>query len=139
MESVNSKERQGDYRDDVFANLNNRRVNKAAALKGNSVLRDSISKHRNESFQNLMGFSLDKEFAKAERNLSMVNATQQFVNKAMRGTVVNKRQKKSQLDSFVDSNVIQGDAEEVAPLPEGLKTSIKQANNVTVFKGINIV
>ena len=139
MESVNSKERQGDYRDDVFANLNNRRVNKAAALKGNSVLRDSISKHRNESFQNLMGFSLDKEFAKAERNLSMVNATQQFVNKAMRGTVVNKRQKKSQLDSFVDSNVIQGDVEEVAPLPEGLKTSIKQANNVTVFKGINIV
>ena len=139
MESVNSKERQGDYRDDVFANLNNRRVNKAAALKGNSVLRDSISKHRNESFQNLMGFSLDKEFAKAERNLSMVNATQQFVNKAMRGTVVNKRVKKSQLDSFVDSNVVQGDVEEVAPLPEGLKTSIKQANNVTVFKGINIV
>ena len=34
---------------------------------------------------------MDTEFAKAERNLNQVNATQQFVNKALRGQVHNKR------------------------------------------------
>ena len=39
------------------------------------LLRDSLAKNRNESFKELMQFNLDTEFAKAERNLSMVNAT----------------------------------------------------------------
>ena len=41
-----------------------------------------------------MQFNLEQEFAKAERNLSHVNATQQFVNKAMKGNIVAKRVKK---------------------------------------------
>ena len=43
-------------------------------IKG--LLRDSLAKNRNESFKELMQFNLDTEFAKAERNLNMVNATQ---------------------------------------------------------------
>lgn len=38
-----------------------------------------------------MKFNLDLELAEAERSLSMVNATQKFVSKAMRGNLQNKR------------------------------------------------
>jgi len=56
-----------------------------------SALRDQLKRNRNESFNELMKFNLDTELAEAERSISMVNATQQFVSKAMRGRLTQKR------------------------------------------------
>ena len=80
--------------------LATRKIKGVTSIKG--VLRESLTKNRNESFKELMQFNLDTEFAKAERNLTMVNATQQFVNKALRGNVQNKRAKKIKQFSQVD-------------------------------------
>lgn len=38
-----------------------------------------------------MKFNLDTELAEAERSITMVNATQQFVSKAMRGRLNKQR------------------------------------------------
>ena len=54
-------------------------------------VRESFVKNRNESFKQLMSFNMDVELEKAERNLSVVNATQTFVNKAMKNNITQKR------------------------------------------------
>ena len=46
-----------------------------------------MQRNRNESFKELMNFNLDTEFAKAERNLSMVHETTKFVNNALKGNL----------------------------------------------------
>ena len=45
---------------------------------------ESKTKLRKDNFKELMNFNLDSEFAKAEKNLTKVNATQSFVNKALK-------------------------------------------------------
>ena len=55
-----------------------------------SVIRDQLKRNRKESFAELMKFNLDLELAEAERSLYQVNATQQFVSKAMRGHLTQK-------------------------------------------------
>ena len=96
-----------------------------------------------------MSFNMDIELEKAERNLSVVNATQTFVNKAMKNNVTQKRLRLHQNNKSAHNtneavpSVHQSTTQLNASshtVAEGLKTSIKKENtNQTVFKGINIV
>lgn len=122
-----------------------------------SVLRDQLkrNKDRKESFAELMKFNLDLELAEAERSLIQVNATSQFVSKAMRGRPVNNKrflkatykqpQKTTEFAAAVGMSTPEGEkssnpASVAIMVPETLKTSIKSHNTQqTVFKGMNIV
>ena len=52
-----------------------------------------------------MSFNIDNELEKAERNLSVVNATQTFVSKAMKNNT-QKRLRKNQNKSSHNTNEI---------------------------------
>ena len=75
--------------------LGSNQIVNGAQISARGVLRESMARNREESFKELMQFNLDNEFAKAERNLTKVNATQQFVNKALRGNIA-KHSRKTQ-------------------------------------------
>lgn len=138
-----SKRGAGDYDGDESPKIKKRVNTRISALVGSharpSISKEGLSKNRHESFKELMLFNLETEFALAERNLTVVNATQQFVNKALKKSGV-MRIKKDNLAST--QNLASAAAQDRAnDATRKAKTSIIKQQNATktVFKGINIM
>ena len=107
--------------DDTLVNL--KKITAKSKISG--INRESNNKVRKQGFKELMRFNLDNELAMAEHNLSVVTATQQFVKKALKRN--NRKEQVTSVDAAPATNEVV------------LKTSIKQNNTKTTFKGINIM